>query len=248
MPCAATQSASPPPGAAHPAFLPDVWRASELARSRGVSCPTGHAALDAELPDKGWPRSTMIELLLQQSGIGEIHLLRATLAQLSRRHRIAIVQPPYLPNSAACTFMEFNCPNLLWIRAPRTADALWSTEQILRNGSCGAVLLWQSQIRGEALRRLNLAAQGTETFFWLLRPLAAAADASPAPLRLALRPSAGGVSVQVVKRRGPHHEAPLFIALAQMPARHNFLDKHHAVLAQRTSAPVADRVHQAALV
>ena len=78
-------------------------------------------------------------------------------------------------------------PNLLWVKAPTTADALWSTEQILRNGSCGAVLLWQTNTRSEALRRLNLAAQTTDTTFWLLRPMSAAVDSSPASLRIALR-------------------------------------------------------------
>jgi protein ImuA len=70
------------------------------------------------------------------------------------------------------------------IRAPKTADALWSAEQILRAGSCGALLFWQQHIRADALRRLHLAAQSTETLFVLVRPLASAADASPAALRL----------------------------------------------------------------
>jgi protein ImuA len=140
------------------------------------------------------------------------------------------------------------CPNLLWVRALTTADALWSTEQILRNGSCGAVLLWQSNTRSEALRRLNLAAQTTDTTFWLLRPMSAAADASPAPLRIALRPAAGGISVEIIKRRGPHHDAPLFIQLASMPARQRFLDDQNAVLVQRSPSTTTARIRQAALV
>lgn len=229
-------------------MLRDVWRASELSRGTTSTVTTGHSILDRELPGKGWPQSTFTELLVQQAGIGEMHLLRPVLAQLSQHRRIALVQPPYLPNSAACKFMDLSCPNLLWIRAPSTADALWSTEQILRNGSCGAVLLWQTNIRDEALRRLNLAAQTTETFFWLVRPMSAAADASPAPLRLALRPAAGGISTHIIKRRGPHHEAPLFIPLADMPARQRFLDDQNAVLVQRTPPTVASRMPQAALV
>jgi protein ImuA len=39
---------------------------------------------------------------------------------------------------------------------------------------------------------LRLAAQAGETLFFMVRPLAAAQDASPAPLRLARRPKAGG--------------------------------------------------------
>jgi protein ImuA len=225
-----------------------IWRASELSRSRTLSSPSGFECLDAELPGGGWPQSTLVELLIQQPGIGEMHLLRPALAALSKNRRIALIEPPYRPNSAACKFLGLSCPNILWIRAPTTANALWSAEQVLRNGGCGAVLLWQKNIRSEALRRLNLAAQTTNTIFWLLRPLSAAADTSPAPLRIALRPSVGGISVEIIKRRGPHHEHPLIIPLAKMPARQRFLDEQNAVLVQRSSPTIATRVRQAALV
>ncbi|WP_371875716.1 translesion DNA synthesis-associated protein ImuA [Duganella dendranthematis] len=225
-----------------------IWRADELSRSRTLSSPSGYECLDAELPEGGWPQSTLVELLLQQPGIGEMHLLRPALANLSKSRYVAFIEPPHRPNSAACKFLGLHCPNLLWIRAPTTANALWSTEQILRNGGFGAVLLWQKNIRNEALRRLNLAAQSTDTTFWLLRPLSAAADASPAPLRIALRPSAGGISAEVIKRRGPHHDQPLIIPLAKMPARQRFLDEQNAVLVKRSSPTPTTRVRQAALV
>jgi protein ImuA len=190
----------------------------------------------------------LVELLLQQPGIGEMHLLRPALVTLSKNRRIALIEPPYRPNSAACKFLGLTCPNILWVRAPTTANALWSAEQVLRNGSCGAVLLWQKNIRSEALRRLNLAAQTTDTTFWLLRPLSAAADASPAPLRIALRPAVGGISAEIIKRRGPHHEHPLIIPLEKMPARQRFLDDQNAVLVQRTPSTPAARIPQAVLV
>jgi protein ImuA len=242
---------SPSPEAqriAEAAIRQHVWRADELSRSRMLSASTGYECLDSELPDRGWPQSSLVELLVQQPGIGEMHLLRPALAALSKNRRIALIEPPYRPNSAACKFLGLSCPNILWIRASTTANALWSAEQVLRNGGCGAVLLWQKNIRSEALRRLNLAAQTTDTTFWLLRPLSAAADASPAPLRIALRPSVGGISVEIIKRRGPHHEHPLIIPLAKMPARQRFLDEQNAVLVQRSSPTIATRVRQAALV
>jgi protein ImuA len=63
------------------AALRHVWRASELSRGRTLSVTTGHASLDAELPATGWPQSTLVELLLQQSGIGEMHLLRPAVSR-----------------------------------------------------------------------------------------------------------------------------------------------------------------------
>ena len=211
------------PLAAHPAanlLLRDVWKASELARSRTPVLSSGHPTLDALLPDGGWPRSVITELLVQQHGCGEVHLLASALMALPGRGRIVLIQPPYLPQAAACGALGIDTSRLLWIRAASTADALWSAEQVLKNNCCTAVLMWQTNIRTDALRRLNLAAQRAETWMWLFRPLAQARDASPAPLRLALRPANGHISVEVVKRRGPLLDGPVLVPLVGLPSTH----------------------------
>lgn len=206
----------------------DVWRASELAISRVAAGSTGHTVLDAELPNGGWPRSSLIELMLQQHGIGEVQLLKPFLAGLSEKQRVALVQPPYLPHAMACRSWGVNAENILWLRPRSSADALWATEQILKNGSCGAVLLWQTNVRPEALRRLNLAAQTTDTWLWLMRPLSTAIEASPAPLRMSIRPANGGISIDIIKRKGPHCDKLIFVPLATMPAAQRF-DKQQTI-------------------
>src|SRR5579864_6118675 len=90
------------------------------------------------------------------------------------------------------------------LRAPRTAEALWAVEQILRAGTCGALLFWQAEVRQEALRRLHLAAQASDTLLFLFRPLAAAHATSPAPLRLALRAARGGIRAPSFKEKRCH--------------------------------------------
>ncbi|HJV81502.1 translesion DNA synthesis-associated protein ImuA [Noviherbaspirillum sp.] len=194
-----------------------VWRADQMGSYQAAVTSTGHRALDAELPNGGWPSAVLVELLLQQAGIGEMHLLRPALHSIAKTRRIALVQPPHLPQVAAWTSWGLPADRLLWIRTTRSVDALWSAEQILRNGSCGALLFWQSHVRSESLRRLHLAAQGTEILFWMMRPLACAQDASPAPLRLALRPANGGIDVEIVKRRGPRRDEALHLRLDEMP-------------------------------
>ncbi|WP_436142497.1 translesion DNA synthesis-associated protein ImuA [Duganella sp. LjRoot269] len=226
----------------------DIWRADELAVSRSTTCSTGHRALDAELPNGGWPRSALVELLVQQHGIGEMQLLKPTLVSLSKQQRVALIQPPYLPHAMACRSWQVNDRNVLWLRPGSSADALWSAEQILKNGSCGAVMLWQSNVRAESLRRLNLAAQSTDTWLWLIRPLAAAADASPSPLRIAIRPALGGVSVDIIKRRGPHCEAPIFVSLPDMPAGRQLDTEHHETPVHRAPAAATTRISTTALV
>ncbi|XGA69646.1 translesion DNA synthesis-associated protein ImuA [Duganella sp. BuS-21] len=225
----------------------NVWRASELAISRDTTRPTGHATLDAELPGAGWPRSVLVELLVQQHGIGEMQLLKPALAALSARQRVALIQPPFLPNSMTCRAWRVDERSVYWVRPASSADALWAAEQMLKSGAFGAVVLWQSNVRPEALRRLNLAAQGTETWLWLVRPLAAASDPSPSPLRLALRPAFGGVSVDIIKRKGPHCEHPVFVTLNEIPAGRQ-PDNDHEAPAQRVFATAAARSAVPALV
>src|SRR5205823_12431590 len=136
---------------------------------------------------------------------GESCLLRPAPAAVARR-RIVLLQPPHPPQALALAALGVPPSQLIWLRAGRSADVLWAAEQVLRSGSCGALLCWQNQIRSDSLRRLHLAAQHGETLFFMLRPLAAGHDASPAPLRLALRPQAGGIEIDFVKRRGPQRD------------------------------------------
>lgn len=103
--------------------------------------------------------------------------------------RIVFLQPPQQPQALALAGMGIQPESALWLRADRTADALWAAEQVLRSRSCSARLFWQNQIQPESQRRLTLAAQEGETLFFMLRPLADAQDPSPAPLRLGAAPA-----------------------------------------------------------
>ncbi|RQQ88733.1 translesion DNA synthesis-associated protein ImuA [Burkholderia stagnalis] len=222
------------PALAHPERIhPSLWRASQLARSSARGVDTGHAELTAELPDGGWPTSCLVELLTQQPGIGELRLLAPVITRLAGKP-IMLVQPPYQLQPLALAYWGIEPGGFVTLRAPRTADALWAAEQALRAGTCGAVLLWQSNIRADALRRLNLAAQSGSALFFLFRPAAAARDASPAPLRLALAPTRDGVEVTFVKRRGPQRESPLFVSLPPSPI---LLNRHGSLFRRASAAP-----------
>jgi protein ImuA len=233
-----------------PIPLPDaVWRADQMGACRAAVTATGFAALDKELPNGGWPGAALIELLLQQPGIGEMQLLRPAFQAIVRKGRIALLQPPHRPQVAAWTAWDLPSDRLLWVNTTRSADALWSAEQILRNGSCGALLFWQSQVRSESLRRLHLAAQGTETLFWMMRSVTFMQEASPSPLRLALRPANGGIDIDIVKRRGPQHDKTLYLPLANMPSSSATSTRHnHAHMDRPIPAAAAARSNPAELV
>ncbi len=217
------------------ALHPSLWRASQLAQARGPVVETGYPALSAELPGGGWPVGALIDLL-GEPGCGELRLLRPALGALGRRP-VALVQPPYLPNAPGLAYLGVPLERVLWLRPAKAPDALWAAEQILRAGTCGALLVWLQHVQTAALRRLHLAAQSTETLLFALRPLQAAQDASPAALRLALRSAADGLSVEIVKRRGPPAAAPVPVPLHPSPV----LLSRHARLSRRSRLPLSAR-------
>jgi protein ImuA len=107
---------------------------------------------------------------------------------------------------------------------------MWAAEQVLRSGNCGALRFWPDQVgsgsaryrpvRSHNLRDLHLAARAAETLFFMMSPLAAATDSSPAPLHLSLTPAQGGVNIGFVKWRGPVRDGPLFLPMQVAPVRH----------------------------
>ena len=111
--------------------------------------------------------------------------------------------------------------------ASRIADAvnidarLWALEQTLKSGHAGAVLAWlPPRLRGERLRRLQLAAHAHDGVAFILREMAAAKHPSAAPLRLGLRPAGADIlAVSLLKRRGPPLELPLQLALPPVLCR-----------------------------
>ncbi len=234
---------------------PGLWRAGQLGHAGSLPvCPTGHAALAQELPGGGWPRGAMTELLLAQDGAGELRLLLPALRALAAAgRRVGLVGPSYLPNAAGLAAWGLPAHQLYWVRAPagasqaaRQADMLWAAEQMLRSQAFGGVLAWLPAARPEALRRLQVLAQGGDAALWVLRPATALRESSPAVLRLLLSPLPGNVlSVVFHKRRGPARESPLLLSLDGMdgvPTRHPAVAPQPAVSAQPARSPASTAV------
>jgi protein ImuA len=199
-----------------PAALP-VWRADRLAdhtQDAASARPTGFAALDAELPDGGWPAAGLTELLHAAPGHGELRLLVPMFAASSGP--LLWVAPPLQPYAPALQVLGV-APERLVIAQPEcAADAAWATEQALRAGALAAVLWWQGPepVAPATLRRLQLAAVEGRTLLFALRPMSVRSQSSPALLRLALSlPAPGRLAVDVFKRRGPPLAASLVFDL-----------------------------------
>ena len=192
---------------------PALWRAHQLGRGREAVQPSGYPVLDAELPGGGWPRRAITELLLAGPGWGEFRLLAPALARVGATGRgVLLIGPPADPCAQALAELGLDLARCVVIRG---ADLLWPLEQALRSGQVGALVAWApASLKGEALRRLQLAAQSHDGPAFVVRDLAAAAQPSPAPLRLGLTPAGpDALAVRLLKRRGPVLEAPLQLAL-----------------------------------
>lgn len=176
--------------------LPDL-----RAPTPGLS--SGHEALDALLPGGGWPVGTLIELLVDAIGIGELGLLLPALRALALSGRCLVwIAPPYVPYAPALVQQQVPLSQVVWIRTERPREALWATEQALRCPAVGAVLGWSAHIVDRSLRRLQLAAESGHTLGILHRPTTAARESSPAALRLQLQPQVDGLTIEVKKSRG----------------------------------------------
>lgn len=206
-----------------------VWPADQLIRDVVPGIATGHAALDAALPGGGWPPGALTELLLPAGQWPEWRLWLPALRTVAQSGQIVLVGPPALPNLQALTALGLPPQALCQIVTPTPQARGWASEQALRCPQVAAVLLWLPAGPPEPLRRLHLAAQAHPggPLLFVCRPQACAAVASPAPLRLQVHSQGTrGLSVSVLKRRGPPLRAPLQLsaplprlALLRPPAR-----------------------------
>jgi len=187
-----------------------LWYGDELGAADTAILPTGHAALDAQLPGGGWPVGAMSEVLLPSPERHVWPLLLPALAAAARGRGgpVVLVGAPFEPFGPALAAGGLPPEAVLWVRG----DApLWACEQALRCADVAAVLAWlPQQARVAELRRLQLAAAQHEALLFVCRPDAAAQSASPARLRLRAAAGEGGrIDIRILKRRGPPLAAPL---------------------------------------
>ncbi|MCC7461520.1 MAG: translesion DNA synthesis-associated protein ImuA [Gammaproteobacteria bacterium] len=190
------------------ASLALLCRGTRVATTGTATTPSGLAALDTVLPDGGWPRGAITELLADAAGIGELSLLLPALASLNRAGLAhAWISPPYLPGAAGLLQGGIDLARLLLIATHDERETLWAAEQALRCSGMGAVLLWPAAPTDRCVRRLQLAAESAGSLGFLFRPAAAATAPSPAALRLRLTPHGTGLEVRILKARGGHPHA-----------------------------------------
>ena len=220
-----------------------IWHADELAQSLNLCQPSGHAALDAELPGGGWPLGALIELLqpARDAAVWSLLLPAVAARQRAAGGVVVLVNPPHEPFLPTFSAAGLSPASLLWLRGETPAAQLWATEQALRCADVAAALAWLPRARAGDLRRLHAAAAlRADSLLFVLRPDAALAASSCARLRLRVAVGEGGradegvapsLCIDILKRRGPPLAAPI-----HLPAQSATLRALLAASAQQRAA------------
>lgn len=201
---------------------PLLWRGKQL--SHGIqTINTGFAHLDNSLPGNGWPRGAVTELIHETYGCGELSLLLPALAWLSQKnHRIAMIDPPWIPYPSALYGHGIALEKLLLVRTKSKKESLWACEQVVRGIPGGALLAWPDELSFSELRRLQLAAKNSRQSVFLFRAQGAAKTSSPAELRLQLNADNGDPEVHILKCRGQRPATAIRIPQAEWDQRRIF--------------------------
>ena len=186
-----------------------VWKLKDAsaAPARPV-WSTGKSSLDARLPGGGWPTASLIEVLLDETGLGEVQLfLPALVACQASRHGedapwLVWIAPPHEPYAPALAQSGIELKRLLVVRPTTATEALWAAEQALSSGVCAAVLLWLKGTDDRWLRRLKLAAEAGGSLGVLFRPEKHRFESSPANLRIVMSRGEPCARVDLLKVQG----------------------------------------------
>jgi hypothetical protein len=189
-----------------------LWRASSIDADYKQHCSTGFTNLDQELPGAGWPVDGVTEFLHNRAGIGELRLLAPALARMTHEQNrwVLFVSPPYIPYPPALAQAGIDLTRVIVSLPKNPKDYLWVLEKALSSQSCSAVITWPGRIHEKQIRRLQLASKDGYSWGILFRPGESSKNASPAELRLRLRPLPGyspgkdnsAIAVKILKRRG----------------------------------------------
>src|SRR5271169_3227627 len=185
-----------------------VWKLKDAAAaSPRPVWSTGRSSLDARLPGGGWPPASLVEVLLDAAGLGEIQLFLPALVESQRRTDgeapwLVWIAPPHEPFAPALAQQGIELGRLLVVRPATATEALWAAEQALGSGVCAAVLLWLKGTDDRWLRRLKLAAEAGGALGVLFRPERHRFESSPASLRVLMIKGEHETRLDLIKVQG----------------------------------------------
>lgn len=202
----------------------------QVTASPAPGVASSFAVLDAFLPWRGWPVGAMTEIMTDHRGCGELSLLLPAMAHLTRQKRpILCIGAPHELFAPALLQANVDPAFVTQIHAGTSSskhqkENLWATEQALKTGLPGMVVLWSathSILAPEILRRLHLATLGgspsagpadsstQKTMLIHFRGASSMSQPSPAWLRFGYAADDSHIRLQILKCRGRELTRPL---------------------------------------
>jgi len=196
-----------------PASLADILADARVWKLKDASAAparpvwsTGVKALDARLPGGGWPTASLVEVLIDDTGLGEVQLFLPALVACQKAVGevpwLVWIAPPYELFAPALAQRGIELARVLVVRPDTATEALWAAEQALSSGVCAAVLLWLKGTDDRWLRRLKLAAEAGGALGVLFRPERHRFESSPANLRLVVMQGEHAAHIELLKVQG----------------------------------------------
>lgn len=183
---------------------PLLWKASEQHveyQTTGLAgLDTGFIELNQLLRSGGWPRSSLIEIQVDEWGQGELQILLPMMAALSQQKKqLAWIAPPYTPYAPALHAAGVDLDYLLIIEQSEAADIAWAAEKCLRHAAAALVIFCLPLADARHIRRLQVAADTGGNIGVLLH--CGPVRQTPIPLRLKTHYVEQGLCVEVLKSR-----------------------------------------------
>lgn len=165
--------------------------------------PSGIDGLDELLPEGGWPKSGLVEVIAPDEYTDVMSLLMPALVRLSQQGRwIAMVTPPCQARTRLFTDTELNPVRVLQVNPHPGRSALWTAESMLQSGSCGVVLAWPNCNTELMDKRLQKAAASGKALCILVRYEGLSTPPSGVDMRLKLVINEDGSAVYLVDNQG----------------------------------------------
>ena len=206
-----------------------VWRGTSFKQSNQQhtdSAPfvkTGFTQLDEALKG-GWPSAGVVELNCPRLGAGELRLLLPALSNLQEQSSLqAWVNPPAKINAQALLNSDCHLNQAIVVESRSEKDAYWSVDQLLRSGSCSALVFWCRNMTTAQAKRLQVQAKQNGTLVFVMRMSAMRGQSKnirvqqslPVSARIQLRSSAQGLLVDIFKLQNTWPVKPFELNMGQ---------------------------------
>jgi len=186
----------------------DIWRGAKRPKPQAVS--TGQPALDQWLPHHGWPCGQLIAFRPSHIGSGEFSILLPFLAKQTQQELpVLLISPPLIPCPQTLLQAGIDLKHLVVVRSIN--KQLWATEQALKSGLCGAIVVWPSSrlLSTVAMRRLQLACERGDAPVFLIAYKKVSGLSWPCALDLRIEPGPRIFCLEPESTRAPHHYSSL---------------------------------------